>query len=219
MELGLGRKFVGLSLVVIFSASTVLADSNAAMLHAKGAVVVNGTAGSHSSAVYAGDKIQTNADGNVTISSGGSTLVVPANSSVVYQGDAVEVGAGTVQINTSRNMSAKVGEFTVKPANGSATFQVSKLNGAVTIAAERGNVVVSDGESTTVVKEGTSAQSAIEKPGGLNVAEKAKSSKKTAWILTGLGASGAAGAAVAAGSGAAAIITTGPPESPSRPKR
>lgn len=216
MEFGPGRKFLGLSLIVVFAASTVLADSNAAMLHAKGAVVVNGMAGSRSSALYVGDKIQTNADASVTISSGGSTLVVPANSSIVYQGDAVEVGAGRVQINTSRNMSAKVDEFTVKPANGSGTFQVSKLNGAVTITAERGNVVVSDGESTTVVKEGT-AQSTSEDKGSPDPGQNKKKKKRGLMVLIPGGAAGAAFIGTAAAGTATSVITTGPPESPSKP--
>lgn len=215
--MGLGRKFLGLFLIAAFSASTVLADSNTAMLHAKGAVVVNGTAASRSSAVYAGDRIQTNADASVTISSGGSTLVVPANSSVVYQGDVVEVGAGAVQVNTSRNMSAKVDEFTVKPASGSATFQVSKLNGAVTIAAERGNVVVSDGEKTTVVKEGTAQRTADDtsspEPGQTNKKRK----KRILMILLPGGAAGGAFIGTAAAGAAVSGITTGPPESPSKP--
>lgn len=216
MGAGSGRKFLGLLLIVAFPASTILADSNSAMLYAKGAVAVNGAGASRSSAVFVGDKIQTNSDSSVTISSAGSTLIVPANSSITYEGNAVDVAVGAVQVNTSRNMSAKVDGFTVTPAsNGRATYQVSKLNGLVTIAAERGNVVVSDGENSTVVKEGN-AQTAA---GDQNTAGADKKKKKKGANGTGQKAliGGMIGTAVAGT--AAAIITTGPPESPANPGR
>lgn len=224
MGSGSGRKFLGLLLLVAFPASTILADSNAAMLYAKGAVAVNGAGATRSSAVFAGDKIQTKADSSVTISSAGTTLIVPANSSVVYQGNAIEVGTGAVQVNTTRNMSAKVDEFTVTPAaDGNATFQVSRVDGTVTIAAERGAVVVSDGESSKVVKEGTSQTTTddqIPDPG-----QKKKKRRGGAAPIPvagqGLGQKALIGAAIgaAAAGTSLAIITTGPPESPSSPNR
>lgn len=215
-----GRKFLGLLLIVAFPASTILADSNAAMLYAKGAVAVNGVGANRSSAVFVGDKIQTTANSSVTISSAGSTLIVPASSSVVYQGSAVEIGSGAVQINTTRNMSARVDEFTVTPAaDGSATFQVTKTNGSVTVAAERGAVVVSDGEKSTVVKEGTT-QTASDSQNPPEKGDK-KKRKRRAILLVGGGSGAAVGAALAVSAVGAttAIVTTGPPESPSSPHR
>lgn len=209
------------ALVVLFSASMMLADSGgSAMLYSSGAVAINGTGSNGTAALFAGDKIRT-ADGSAArISMRGSTIVVPSNSALMYAGKSVELNAGQVDINTSSGMSAKVAGLTVSPAaNGTARFQIAKLEGSVAIAAERGDIVVSDGESNSVIQEGTTQTTDEPQAPG---PQKKKKNKKGGVVLTpasqSWGGVAKTGLLVAGATGAIVTVikTTGPPESKDR---
>lgn len=220
--MGNARTLIVWALVVTFSASMMLADPGTnAMMYTSGAVVVNGTGAAGTAAVFAGDKIRTADSSAARISMPGSTIIVPSNSALMYSGKSVELNAGQVEINTTNGMAAKVAGLTISPAtNGTARFQVAMLEGAVAIAAERGALTINDGETNTVVQEGSTQTT--DEPQAPGPQQKKKKKKGGAVPLPGAG-QGAGGVfktiAVAGGATAGivlAIKTTGPPESKDR---
>jgi hypothetical protein len=218
------QRSVSVVLALVMSGAVLLADSNNAMLYATGAVAVNGVAANRSAALFPGDKVQTAAQSGGTITTPGSTIVLAPNSSLVYEGKALELAAGVVEVNTTRGMGAHAAYFTVAPAaNQTAKFQVASKDGKITVAAERGAVVLSDGNDSVVVQEGTT-QTADQQVTPASKKDKKKAGGMVPPSAASQGVGGASktllvGAAlVGLGVGtAAALATTGPPASPSRP--
>jgi len=208
------HKLILLLLMTACTGPMIQGDSNAAMLYTSGAVTVNGARATRPSAVFVGDKIRTADKATASLTATGTTVVIPANSSIVFRGKAIQIASGAVQISTTRNMSAAVDYFSVVPAaNGSATYLISKSNGTVTVSAEHGSVMLSDGETSMLVSEG-SPQTVADQP-------RKKRKKGGALIVRGAGTGNAAAGVIVAGAlgTVVAITTTGPPASPSRPSR
>ncbi len=147
-------KFLSVVMMLVFPASIMMAETNAAMLYSSGHAMLNGTGVAHSTAVFAGDKIQTAQDSAATIHGNGSTVLVPANSSVQFQGDGIDLESGSAVVSTTKGLKAKVDDLTVRPVNGSAKFEVIAKNGDVLIAARTGSLSLTDANGTTYLQEG-----------------------------------------------------------------
>jgi hypothetical protein len=131
------------------------AETHAAMLYAAGAVTLNGVGSERASAIFAGDSIQTPASGLVTLTAEGSTVLVGPSSTLVYQGTAVELGAGTATVTTDRAMRVQVKRLLITPAaSGRSSYRVSRGEGKLMIAALHGPVKISDGSNDSLVAEG-----------------------------------------------------------------
>lgn len=131
------------------------ADSDSAMLYSKGTTWLNGGSVPRSSAIFAGDLVQTRSDSIANINAAGSNVVVLADSMVKFEGQAVSLNHGSVTVATSKGLSTKIGEVTVAPAsNGWTEFQVTDTNGTVRIVAQKGDVSVSDQSGTTTLPQG-----------------------------------------------------------------
>jgi hypothetical protein len=205
-----------LSCVLVLAVPSMLfAETNASMMYGAGNVQVNGTAMPKSAAVFTGDKIQTGAGSAATLTSSGSTVVIAANSSVVFQGSAVELNSGVALVNTTKGMQARVNKISVTPASkGTAKFEVTRANGRVLIAAREGAIAVFDGNTNAVVAEGSSTLTPDpvpgKAPGALGMSAKQGLS---AGAAVGIGATVAAVAAIMG-----ATTTNAPkPASPSQP--
>ncbi len=83
------RRIVSCLLLLIVPASLFAADSAAAMLYANGAAWVNGSHVPTSSAIFAGDMVQTRSDSAVNINASGSTITVLGDSLVQFEGEVV----------------------------------------------------------------------------------------------------------------------------------
>jgi hypothetical protein len=220
-ETGALQKFLVMVLLWTFPISLFGADK--AILNANGtAILVNGSRPQRSSALFAGDKVETSKDSVANINALGSSVLVMPNSAVRFEGNSVAIDRGQISIVTSRGMVARTGYLTIAPATTKASkFDVSEDNGTVLIAARKGSLTINDGKDTTVLQEGqettqddTQAQTQpsnrknTKKKGGgaIPAAGGATVSAKT--IETGaLIAVGAAGTAAAV----LAIVTTGTP--------
>src|SRR5271157_2742450 len=143
-------------LAVLFPAQIMLAGETAtAMLYTSGATWLNGSEVPKSAAVFTGDLLQTRSDSTASIQANGSNVMVLADSLVKFQGPAVELEHGAVRVTTSRGLSARAGDVTVKPASDSWTeFQVTDVDGRVQIAANKGDLTVQDDKGTTTVTQG-----------------------------------------------------------------
>src|SRR5437867_5017974 len=103
-------------LIGIFPASLMAADSNGAMLYAKGTAWINGATVPRSSALFPGDMVQTRPDSVVNINALGSSVTVLADSLVKFEGNAVSVEHGSVSVATSKGLMTRAGEVTIAPS-------------------------------------------------------------------------------------------------------
>jgi hypothetical protein len=151
-------KILACMLAVVLPAATMSAETPAAMLYASGTVTLNGVGSERSSAIFAGDSIQTPASGLVTLTAEGSTVLVGPSSVLVYQGTAVDLGSGTAMITTDRAMKTQVQRLVITPAApGRSSYRVSRGEGKLMIAALHGPLKVSDGSNDSLIAEGDTA--------------------------------------------------------------
>jgi hypothetical protein len=102
----------------------------------------------------AGDRIETSAKSEAVIRTKNSAVVVPENSTVVYDSGSVQLSAGQVLVMTKAGMSASMGEVKVKPANASARYELSQSNGMQRVAALQGDLIVTNGTQTYTLPAG-----------------------------------------------------------------
>ena len=150
------RTFVACLLVLVVPASLFAADSAAAMLYTNGTAWLNGSSVPKSSAVFAGDLVQTKSDSVASIKAPGSSILVLSDSLVQMQTNGVKLEHGTVSVGTGKSMVAEVGGLKISPAAGTWTeFQVSDTDGTVQIVARKGDLILSDGTTLPQGQETT----------------------------------------------------------------
>ena len=149
-------KLVSCVLLFMFPASIFAADSNAAMVYTNGTAWINGAHVPRlSTSIFVGDLLQTRSDTVANINSPGSTVTVFADSLVKFEGASLDIQHGGVTVSTSRGVATTVGDVKVTPASDAWTeFNVIDADGAVKIAARKGDLLVSDGESTVTLEQG-----------------------------------------------------------------
>ena len=151
-----GRLIKGLSLCLVFvlPASVMFAETHAAMVFATGIASLNGAALPRSTAVFAGDVLETSKNSIVVINANGSTVQIGATSKVQFQGDAIDLSSGATQVNTYTGMKVQADTLLVQPANHVAKYQVSRHEGKVTVAALNGSLSVLNGKTSDVLTMG-----------------------------------------------------------------
>jgi hypothetical protein len=151
------RNVVCWMMIAVTPAALVAADSGAAMLYSKGtgAVWLNGKPLPRSSAVFPGDLIQTQPESLATLDASGSGVIVLPDSLVRFDGNAVSLQHGGVNVATSHSMVAFARDVTVTPASDAWTeFEVVDAGDSVQVAAKKGDVNVKCGKDTATLSEG-----------------------------------------------------------------
>jgi hypothetical protein len=139
------RKMVSCVLLMIVPASLFAADSGAAMLYANGAAWLNGSHVPNSSAIFAGDLVQTRADSAANIHAPGSSITVLGDSLIQFEGAALKVEHGGVSVSTSKGVATIAGDVRVAPVSNAWTeFNVTDTDGTVRIVANKGDLNVTD---------------------------------------------------------------------------
>ena len=129
--------------------------TGAAMLYARGEAWVNDGAVPTSIAVFPGDKVKTSRGTTAFVTASGSMVVIVANSSFRYEMNAISLDRGGISVATSTGTEARIGEVGVKPLSGGHTvYQVSAGTDSVGIAAEEGQVKVTDPSGSTTLSPG-----------------------------------------------------------------
>jgi hypothetical protein len=143
-------------LIFLLPASTFAADSSAAMLYTNGTAWINGGNVPKSSAIFSGDLVQTKMDSVASIKSPGNSVLVLSDSLVQFQGSAVKLEHGSVNVGTSKSMATHVGELKVEPASASSwtEFEVRDTDGAVRIIARKGDLRLIDANGASTLAEG-----------------------------------------------------------------
>ena len=117
--------------------------SGGAILHAQGGVWVNGYEAHDSSAVFAGDVIETKPGASANLSLEGSTVLIAPETVSKFQGDLLELDHGGVSVTTSKSFQVQVNCILVVPAvNDWTQYAVTDVNGTVQVAARKLDVNV-----------------------------------------------------------------------------
>ena len=150
------RAILSWLLIFLLPASTFAADSSAAMLYTNGTAWITGGNVPKSSAIFSGDLVQTKMDSVASIKSPGNSVLVLSDSLVQYQGSAVKLEHGSVNVGTSKSMATHVGELKVEPASASSwtEFEVRDTDGAVRIIARKGDLRLIDANGASTLAEG-----------------------------------------------------------------
>jgi hypothetical protein len=189
-------KILACILAVMLPAATLSAETHAAMLYATNSVILNGVAAERSTAIFAGDNIQTPANGAVRLTAEGSTVVVGPSSNLVYEGDSVRLRSGSTMVTTDKGIRTQVQQWLVVPAaQGRSSYRVARGDGQIQVAALHGALKVSDGNNVTSVAEGSMAAIPDPEPqGGASPASTGGGSHKA--LIIGVGAGVATGVAL-----------------------
>jgi hypothetical protein len=149
------RKMVSCVLLLMVPGSLFAADSGAAMLYANGAAWLNGSHVPNSSAIFAGDLVQTRSDSAANIHAPGSSITVLGDSLVQFEGASLKVEHGGVSVSTSKGVATTAGDVRVAPASNAWTeFNVTDIDGTVRIAARKGDVTITDDDGTVTLPQG-----------------------------------------------------------------
>ncbi|MFZ0319947.1 MAG: hypothetical protein WAL56_12560, partial [Candidatus Sulfotelmatobacter sp.] len=148
-------RLVSCVLLLGFPVSLFAADSDAAMLYTHGAAWLNGTRPPASSAIFTGDLVQTRSDSGANINAPGSSITVLGDSLVQFQGSSLKVEHGSVDVATSKGVATTAGVVRVAPASSSWTeFNVTDVDGTVKIAANKGDLTITDDSGTVTLPQG-----------------------------------------------------------------
>lgn len=149
------RRSVTCVLLLMVTASLFAADNTAAMLYADGAAWVNGSHVPKSSAIFAGDLVQTRSDSAANIHTAGSSIAVFGDSLVQFEGSSLKVEHGGVSVSTSKGVFTTAGDVRVSPASNVWTeFNVTDTDGIVRIAARKGDLTITDDSGTVTLAQG-----------------------------------------------------------------
>ena len=114
-----------------------------AILHTDGGVWVNGYEAHDSSAVFAGDVIETKVGSSANLTLEGSTVLLVPESVSKFQGDLLELDHGGASVTTTTSFKVRVNCILVVPAlNQWTQYAVTDLNGTVDVSARKLDVNV-----------------------------------------------------------------------------
>jgi hypothetical protein len=196
------RKMVSWVLVLIVPASLFAADSGAAMLYANGAAWLNGSHVPNSSAIFAGDLVQTRSDSAANIHAPGSSITVLGDSLVKFEGASLTVEHGGVSVSTSKSIAATAGDVRVAPVSSAWTeFNVTDVDGTVRIAARKGDLTITDDNGTVTLPQGQETTRDEQS----DQSDKKKKDKKRGTGAVPAAGGGVLNSPIAIGAGAAAI--------------
>jgi hypothetical protein len=201
------RRMVSCVLLLIVPASLFAADSGAAMLYATGAAWLNGSHVPNSSAIFAGDLVQTRSDSAANIHAPGSSITVLGDSLVQFEGTSLKVEHGGVSVSTSTGIATTAGDVRVAPVSNVWTeFNVIDVDGRVRIAARKGDLTVTDDNGTVTLAQGqeTTRDEQSQQAQQPDQSDKKKNKKRATGAVPAAGG-GVLNSPVAIGVGAAAI--------------
>jgi hypothetical protein len=196
------RKMVSCVLLLMVPGSLFAADSGAAMLYANGAAWLNGSHVPNSSAIFAGDLVQTRSDSAANIHAPGSSITVLGDSLVQFEGASLKVEHGGVSVSTSKGVATTAGDVRVAPVSNAWTeFNVTDVDGTVRIAARKGDLTITDDDGTVTLPQGQETTRNEQS----DQSDKKKKEKKRAAGAVPAAGGGVLNSPIAIGVGAAAV--------------
>ncbi len=179
------------------------ANTPVAILHTQGGVSVNGYEATDSSALFAGDLMETKPGFSGTLNLEGTTIQLQEETVAKLQDDVLLLDHGSVSVGTSKSFKVRVNCLTVIPVlNEWTQYEVTDLNGTVQVNARKGDVKVEMGLSrekippppqtsnNATVHEGEQAKYRESEACGAAARPGAGSSLSPKWIAAGAGVGG-----------------------------
>lgn len=122
------------------------------VVEGNGAVYVNGSQLTNSSAVTVGDVLQTKDAGVAHVTSAGASVSVQSNTIIRFQDAGVALDRGTVSVATGKVTSILARDFKITPSSTSWTqYDVIRASGSIQIFARKNSLTVSCGTAKAVV--------------------------------------------------------------------
>jgi len=200
------RRMVSCVLLLTFPAALLAADSGAAMLYADGAAWLNGIHVPKSSAIFAGDLVQTRSDSAANIHAPGSSITVLGDSLIQFEGASLKVEHGGISVSTSKSVAATAGDVKIAPVSNAWTeFNVTDTDGTVRIAARKGDLNITDDSGTVTLPQGQETTRDEQSSQSSDNKDKDKKNKKRAAGAAPAAGGGVLNSTIAIGVGAAAI--------------
>jgi hypothetical protein len=214
------RCFLAFVLALLLPASQLAAQTSGSMLYPKGNVLVDGRQVNNPQALFAGDKVQTDASASASLTTVGSTVLLSPGTFLTYNPSALEMGCGQLLVTTVVNrMAARVANLTVTANSDVAKYEISRASGKLEIATREGRINVNDGTQTTSLGAGMLISFSASNDCPLPAApdQSPTPSSKPVTVSKGKIAAIALGAAGAAGAGIALALSRGGSKTPVSP--
>jgi len=143
MSVSFSRGLTCWALIVMVPLSLLGQTPSAILRSQGGGVWVNGYEAKDSSAVFAGDVVETRPGFSANLNLDGSSAVIQAESVTKFQGDWLELDHGKVSVETLKSFQVRVNCIKVVPvANQWTQYEVTNVNGTVQVAAHKSDVNV-----------------------------------------------------------------------------
>ncbi|MDT8070457.1 MAG: hypothetical protein ROO76_20005 [Terriglobia bacterium] len=179
-------------MLLVFPASMMLAESQAAMVMVRGVAALNGAAMAGSTTIFSGDLLETGANSTLTINAKGSTILIGSNSRVHYFGDAVELHLGSTQINTSQGLKIETDTVKIEPNKTSAKFRVDRSPHLVVVASLEEEIRVNNNGEITILPPG-GTMTLVEKDDDQTASPVSGPSNRRIFVIGAIGTGAAAG--------------------------
>jgi hypothetical protein len=144
-------------MLVITPASVMASDGAAvAIVSGKGSVLLNGNLLPDSSAINAGDSVQTTVESMATITGSGVSVIVQPESLLKFVApNSISLEQGAISVATSTGIVTSAGMASATPASNVWTeYEVTNANGGVEIHVRKGTLNVNCGKETATLPEG-----------------------------------------------------------------
>lgn len=130
-------------MIILLPLTLRAADTGSAVVHSSGGVSVNGTEVADSTAVFAGDLLETKPGFIANLDADGSSVLIQGESIVKFQGDYLILEHGSVAVGTSTSMSVHVNCIKVEPLSNDRTqYDVTDVNGTLQVVAHKKDVSI-----------------------------------------------------------------------------
>jgi hypothetical protein len=149
------RTFVCWGMLAITPATLMAGDEAAAIVYCKGTVWLNGSPLPNSSAILAGDMVQTTKDSVATITASGASVIIQPESLVKFAGNALSLEQGSISVASSNGLATSAGIAKVTPVSDTWTeYEVADVNGIVEVLVRKGNLNVNCGTESVGIAAG-----------------------------------------------------------------
>ncbi len=134
-----------LPIIAVLPAALQADEAPTAMLLSSGTgVLVNKNAPPPSTALFAGDLIETQKNAVARIEASGSAANINPETLVEFKGNELVLEHGSLSVNTTHGLKVRVGCLTVEPGNNAqwTHYDVADVDGKVTISALKNDVII-----------------------------------------------------------------------------
>lgn len=150
-------------LAVMLPLSLTAADISAVMVQSKGSLMLNGKAVPMSVAAFAGDRLETAAGSQATLTMKGSTVLLAEQSALTVGNQELRLHSGSLLV-TSAHQETRVNGHTIVPGAKGAKFVVNEEDGLLRIAALEGALTIHGASEPVTLEAGAAASRPSDAP-------------------------------------------------------